>query len=363
MSNAKTGAGTGRRKTAPARKATARKTAAHGPPVAAPPPARSPRPPGEPFRVTVFGGTGFIGRQVVRQLATRGCRVRVCGRDPERALALKTEGDVGQIVPVQANVRDDTTVRAAVDGADAVINLVGILFETERQRFDTVHGAASGRIARLAREAGAAHLVQMSALGADAHSPAAYGRSKAQGEAAVRDAFPDAVILRPGVVFGPEDDFFNRFAALMCVAPVLPLIGGGGQLFQPVYVGDVAAAVAMAALGEAVAGETYELAGPRRYSFREIMELIRHQTGRNAGFIPVAFGPARLMAFFMEFLPRPPLTRDQVALLQGDNVPSGACPGLADLGIEATAAEAILPLYLDIYRKGGRFSAPPADAA
>ncbi|MEQ8440809.1 MAG: complex I NDUFA9 subunit family protein [Alphaproteobacteria bacterium] len=306
--------------------------------------------------VTVFGGTGFIGRQVVRELARRGCRVRVAVRDPEEALPLKPAGDVGQITPVQANIRHDGSVRAAVEGADAVVNLVGILYEGETQKFETVHSMGAGRVAKAAREAGISRLVHMSALGASPESTAAYARSKAAGEAAVRAEVPEAVIVRPSVVFGPQDDFFNRFASLMRFAPVLPLIGGGETKFQPVYVGDVADAIVASLFDPAQKGRTFELGGPTVYSFKQLMELTMAETGRHVGLVPVPWELARIKAFFLEMLPVPPLTRDQVELMKTDNVCSGDLPGLSDLGIAATAAEVILPSYLDIYRKGGRYS-------
>lgn len=306
--------------------------------------------------VTVFGGSGFIGRQVVRRLAALGHQVRVAVRDPEAALPLKTAGDVGQIAPVQANVRHPRTVAAAVEGTDAVVNLTGILYETENQRFETVHYQGAQRIAEAAAAAGATALVHMSALGASKTSTARYSQTKAAAEEAVRDAYPGAVIVRPSVVFGPQDGFFNRFATLMRYAPLLPAIGGGEQRFQPVYVGDVAAAIVQGVTDPATAGKTYELGGPTVYTFRELMDLIMRETGLHAGLFPLPFGVAKVQAFFLQMLPVPPLTVDQVELLRYDNVCSGDFPGLADLGIEATTAEVILPSYLDIYRKGGRFT-------
>ncbi|MCR9219346.1 MAG: complex I NDUFA9 subunit family protein [Alphaproteobacteria bacterium] len=308
-----------------------------------------------PKLVTIFGGSGFIGRQVVRELAPLGCQIRVAVRDPHRALALKPCGDVGQITPIQANVTDDRQVAAACDGADVVINLVGILYEKGARGFQAMHVDAARRIAEAAKAGGARRFVQMSALGASAESSAAYARSKAAGEQAVRAVFPDAVVLRPSVVFGPEDAFFNRFARLMRIAPALPLIGGGEQTFQPVYVGDVADAIRAAATRDDMAGGTYELGGPHVYSFKELMALIMAETDRHVGLVTLPFALAKIQAAVMELLPVPPLTRDQVELLKTDNVCSGALPGLADIGIAPTAVEAILPSYLDAYRKGGRF--------
>ncbi|NMM44779.1 complex I NDUFA9 subunit family protein [Rhodospirillaceae bacterium KN72] len=306
--------------------------------------------------VTVFGGSGFIGRQVVRELARQGCRVRVAVRDPEDALPLKPAGDVGQITPVQANIRHDASVRAAVKGADAVINLVGILYESGMQTFDMVHEQGARRVAEAAKAEGITRFVQMSALGAAPDSTAAYARSKAAGEVAVRSLIPEAVVVRPSIVFGPQDSFFNRFASIMRFTPLLPLIGGGQQKFQPVYVGDAADAIVRAVMNPACAGRTYELGGPTVYTFEELMTLTMNETGRHVGLVSVPFELAKVKAFFAELLPVPPLTRDQVELLKYDNVCSGDLPGLKDLGIEATAAEVVLPSYLDIYRKGGRFS-------
>ena len=305
---------------------------------------------------TVFGASGFIGRYVVRALARSGAQVRAAVRDPDAALFLKPMGDVGQIAPVQANVRDDGSVRAAVDGADTVVNLVGVLHERGRQRFDAVHAAGAGGIARAAAEAGARRLVHISAIGADAASPAHYARSKAAGEAAVRAAFARATIVRPSVVFGPEDDFYNRLAWLARLTPVLPLIGGGKTRFQPVYAADVAAGI-MAALAAAdTAGRVYEFAGPRVYSFTEIVSYVLARTGRRRLLVPMPFRVAALKAYFLELSPFAPLlTRDQVRLLAADNV-AGAAPGLADLGITATAVESIVPGYLGRYRRGGQWA-------
>ena len=308
-----------------------------------------------PKLVTIFGGSGFIGRQAVRELAPLGCQIRVAGRDPIAAQSLKPCGDVGQITPIQANITSERQVKAACEGADAVINLVGILYEKGARTFDAVHVQAAKRIAEAAKAGGATRFVQMSALGADEKSASAYARSKARGEAAVRAVFPDAVVLRPSVVFGPEDDFINRFAKLMRLSPVMPLVGGGQQKFQPVYVGDVADALRAAVTRADMAGETYELGGPQTYTFQEILEMIMAETDRHVGLVPLPFELAKLQAAVMELLPVPPLTRDQVELLKSDNICSGAYPGLTDLGIVPTAAEVILPTYLDMYRKGGRF--------
>ncbi|MDW8444746.1 MAG: complex I NDUFA9 subunit family protein [Acetobacteraceae bacterium] len=238
---------------------------------------------------TVFGGSGFIGRYIVKRLAQRGFIVRVGVRDPDRANFLKPMGALGQIVPMAASVREEAAVSALVAGAQVVINCVGILYETGSQTFQALHAEAPGRIGRAAAAAGAKHVVHVSAIGADAASPSVYARTKAEGEAALRAVFPEAVVLRPSIVFGPEDNFFNQFAALAQVLPALPLFGGGTTRFQPVYVGDVADA-AMAALDRAeAAGKTYELGGPRVYSFREILEFILRTTGRRRFLLPVPY--------------------------------------------------------------------------
>jgi len=306
--------------------------------------------------VTVFGGSGFIGRYVVRNLARAGWQVRVAVRRPDEALFLKTAGDVGQVTPVAANIRDARSVAAAVAGADAVVNLVGILYEGGRQKFAAVQAEGAARVAAAARDAGATRFIQISAIGADAQSDSAYARSKAEGERGVATAFPGATILRPSIVFGPEDDFFNRFAKMAMISPALPLIGGGRTKFQPVYVGDVAAAVEKVLGDPATAGKTYELGGPRVYSFADLLRLMLSEIGRCRLLIPMPFALARLKATFLQLLPVPPLTVDQVRLLQRDNVVSPQALTLKDLGLPATAVEAVLPTYLDRYRPRGHYS-------
>jgi uncharacterized protein YbjT (DUF2867 family) len=305
--------------------------------------------------VTVFGGSGFIGRHLVRRLAQGGDRVRVAVRHPDSALFLKTMGDVGQVTPVQANLRDDRSVAAAVAGADAVVNLVGILYSRGKQSFSAVHHEGALRAAAAARTAGAKRFVQMSALGASSRSPAEYARTKAMGEEAVQNAFPGATIVRPSVVFGPEDGFFNRFAAMAAISPVLPVLGRppAGPSFQPVYVGDVAAAIAKVLDDPSTAGKTYELGGPSRYSMAEIMALVLQWTGRKRIVAWMPSGLAEFQACVLGLLPVPPLTRDQLRLLDTDNVASGALPGLEALGIQPTPAEAVVPAYLDRFRRGG----------
>lgn len=321
-------------------------------------------------QVTVFGGSGFVGRHVVSRLAARGLVVRVAVRDVAAAAFVKPMGDVGQVTPVRANILDEADVAAAVDGSDAVINLVGILFSRGRQRFDAIHRDGAERIARLSKAAGVERFVQMSALGASATSPAQYATSKAAGEDAVRGAFASASIVRPSVIFGPDDDFFNQFAGLARLSPFLPvfgcpfpsfsngtvdLYGDGGTRFQPVYVGDVADAIVACLDRDDAAGQTYELAGPTVYSFKQLMELVLSATDRKALLLPIPFWVASTKALFLELLPKPLLTRDQVALLKSDNVLSGAAPTLETLGIDPTAVELIVPIYLDRFRRGGRF--------
>jgi NADH dehydrogenase len=311
-------------------------------------------------RIVVVGGSGFIGRYVVKRLAERGAVVVAVSRHASEALFLKPFGDVGQVALIDADLTDEARLAAALSGAEAVISSVGILYERGRQRFDVVHHQGPARLARLAAQAGAKHLVHVSAIGADPQAPAAYARSKAAGEAAVKAAFPAATILRPSLVFGPEDDFFNRFGAMACLLPALPLIGGGTTRFQPVYVGDVADA-AVAALERADAqGKTYELGGPKAYSFRELMELLLAEIGRKRMLVNLPYGLASFEARFLECLPVPPLTRDQVKLLQRDTVVSPGALGLADLGITPTALALVLPTYLDRFRRGSRAGHRPA---
>src|SRR6266571_1132554 len=273
-------------------------------------------------RVAILGGAGFIGRYLVKRLAERGDVLTVGGRRAASAKYLKLKGDVGQVGLVNIAIDDEALLPAFVANNDAVINLVGILQERGAQRFDRVHHTAPARLARLAREAGVARFIHISAIGADPRSTSAYARSKAAGEQAVRDAFPTATILRPSIVFGPEDQFFNRFAALATISPVLPLIGGGETRFQPVYVGNVADAVVCCLNDPATAGRTYELGGPKIYTFRALMELLLAEIRRKRILIDLPFGIASLQARLMSLLPRPPLTPDQVELLKRDNVVS-----------------------------------------
>jgi len=311
-------------------------------------------------RVVVAGGSGFIGRYIVKRLAERGAVVVAVSRHAGEALFLKPFGDVGQVALIDADLNDERALAPAIAGAEGVICSVGILHERGRQRFEAVHQRGPALLARLAAAAGARHFVQVSAIGADAAAPAAYARSKAAGEAAVKAAFPSATILRPSLVFGPEDEFFNRFGAMACLLPALPLIGGGATRFQPVYVGDVADA-ALAALERPEApGKIYELGGPKVYSFRGLMELLLREIGRKRALVNLPYGLASFEARFLECLPNPPLTRDQVKLLQRDTVVSPGSPGLTELGIAPTALELVLPTYLDRFRRGSRVGHRPA---
>ena len=309
--------------------------------------------------VTVFGGSGFLGRHVVRALAKSRYRIRVAVRRPELAGYLQPLGRVGQIHAVQANVRHAASIEAAVHDADIVINLVGILFERSRQRFDAVQAAGAGTIARAAAQIGA-RMIHVSAIGADKTSRSRYARTKALGEEAVLTAAPGATIFRPSIVFGPEDDFFNRFAAMARISPVLPLIGGGRTKFQPVFAGDVAAAIAKAADGEAKAATIYELGGPQTTTFRELMEFVLATIERRRILLPIPFAIARLQAFFLQFLPKPLLTPDQVELLKRDNIVSDDAKRdgrtLEALGIVPESMAAIVPSYLWRFRKSGQFN-------
>ena len=305
-------------------------------------------------RVTVFGGSGFIGRYLVRRLAQQGWVVRIAVRDPAAALFLKPMGDVGQIVPLRADLRDDRAVAVAVAGAEAVINLVGILYERRRQTFQAVHADGAARLAGAAAQAGAARFIHLSAIGADAVSPSRYAQSKAAGETGVIRHFPAATIVRPSIVFGPEDQFFNRFAAMARLSPVIPLIGGGYTRFQPVYVADVVEAMINALADPASRGRIYELGGPRVYTFRELIEYVLAQTGRKRWLIELPYPLASLQAALLECLPVPPLTRDQVRLLRVDNVVGANALGLASLGVQATPLEAIVPSYLARFGRARR---------
>lgn len=310
--------------------------------------------------VTVFGGSGFVGRHTVYALAQAGYRVRVAVRRPELAGFLRSYGLVGQIHPIQANVRDNASVRRAIVGADAVINLVGILAPSGKQTFRSVQAEGAARIAGMAAENGIQRFVHVSAIGADRNANSRYARTKAEGEDAVLQAIPGAVILRPSIVFGPEDDFFNRFAKIARLSPFMPLIGGGKTKFQPVYVGDVAHAIVAALEGRAKPGAIYELGGPHVYTFRELLDKIGEYTRRRRPYFPIPFWLATIQASVLQWLPNPPLTVDQVRQLRKDNVVSQRAQDegltLEALGIKPTSLEVIVPDYLWRFRPHGEFA-------
>ena len=308
--------------------------------------------------VTVYGGSGFLGRHVVRALAKRNYRIRVAVRRPELADHLQPLGRVGQIHAVQANLRHALSVEAAAREAQMLINLVGILFERGRQRFDAIHAYGAEQVA-LAASAHGTRLVHVSAIGADEHARSIYARSKAAAERLVLAAQPQAVIMRPSILFGPEDDFFNRFAALARLSPALPLIGGGATRFQPVFVGDVATAIADAVDGNARGGTAYELGGPEVKTFKQLMQYVLATIERKRLLVPIPFFAAKLQAGILQYMPKPLLTPDQVELLRVDNVVSQAAIAeghtLQGLGIEPEPIEAIVPSYLWRFRKTGQF--------
>lgn len=301
---------------------------------------------------TVFGGSGFIGRYVVKRLAAQGHIVRVAGRDPEAALFLKPMGSVGQIVPLYAPISNEADVTRAIEGADWVVNLVGILAEGRGGDFTRIQTEGAERIARLATAAGVGRLVHLSAIGADSNSASRYGSSKGNGERAVLAAFPTATILRPSIVFGPEDKFFNRFAEMARMLPVMPVISGATKL-QPVYVGDVADAVMAALTAENPMTGVFELGGPKILTMRELLAYILLLTDRDRRLLEVPHGIAKLQAGFLQYVPGKPLTPDQLKMLQTDNVVSPGAKGLADFGIVPTPADLIVPAYLKRYRPGG----------
>ena len=312
--------------------------------------------------ITIIGGSGFVGRHIVRALAKRGYRIRVACRRPDLAGHVQPLGTPGQIMPIQANVRYPASIAAACDGAFAVINLTGVLYSSGAQSFDAVHVFGAEASAKAARAAKARLFIQMSAIGANADSASVYAKSKAEGEKRARAAFPGAILLRPSIVFGPEDDFFNRFAALSRFAPALPLIGGGATKFAPVFVGDVAEAVArLIDKGEAD-GKTYELGGPEILTFKQLLQFTLDTIGRKRLLVPVPWAIAKVQAMILGLLPKPLLTTDQVELLKSDNVVSEAARKerrtLEGLGLTPRGIEGIVPSYLYRYRKAGQFTAP-----
>jgi NADH dehydrogenase len=303
-------------------------------------------------QVTIFGGSGFVGRHTVRALARAGWRVKVACRKPNQGFFLKPLGTVGQVALVRCDITDPADVASALRGSDAAVNLVGIL----AGHFEDIHAQGAENIAKAAVTAGLTSLVHVSAIGADSSSHSRYAQTKAEGEKRVRATFPEAVILRPSIVFGPEDSFFNKFAGLARILPALPLIGGGHTRMQPVFVGDLAAAIAATLGNPDAAGRTYELGGPMRYSFRQLMQIVLAQTGRKRLLVPVPFVLASFKAFFLQFLPGRLLTPDQVKLLKSDNVVSPTALGLKDLGITPTTVEAEVGSYLWRYRAKGQYA-------
>lgn len=311
--------------------------------------------------VTVFGGSGFVGAQVVRALAKKGLRVRVAVRNTGRGYKLRMLGDVGQIEILQANIRNGDSVARALDGAEAVVNAVGATYQAGQQTFEAVHVDGARIIAEQAAARGVTRFVQISGLGVDANSPSKYSAARARGEAAVREVAPSATIIRPSVIFGPDDIFFNRLGQMLSLSPVMPLIGGGATRLQPVYVADVAAAVAAAVIDPSSAGRTFEIGGPGVYTFRELVELVMKETGKRRLLLPLPDAVANFMGRLGEIqgaiVPITPIiTRDQVVLLGSDNVVTPGAPGLADLGVTPTSLEPILPTYLYRFRKGGQFA-------
>ena len=312
--------------------------------------------------VTIFGGSGFVGRYIARRMAQNGWRVRVAVRNTNEAMCVRTYGAVGQVEPVFCNIRDDASVAAVTQGADAVVNCVGVLAELRKNTFAAVQAEGATRIARVAAAMGVARMVQLSAIGASDTSASAYARTKAAGEQGVLDHMPDAMILRPSIIFGAEDEFFNRFAGMTRLGPVLPVIGADTR-FQPVYVDDVAAAAVMGVLGE-VPGGIYELGGPDVATFRELMQTMLAVVRRRRMILNMPFWAARIMAGGFNILRvvslglvTPPVTRDQVANLAVDNVVSDGAKGFADLGITPTAMMAVLPDYLWRFRPSGQYDA------
>jgi len=307
--------------------------------------------------ICIFGGAGFIGHNITQELAREGFRIKVATRHPESAYALKPCGDVGQVVAVQCDYRDEDSIADAIKGSDAVINLVGILYEKRKNKFTRVHRDLAETIARLSKEHGVSQLIHVSALGIE-ESQSKYAKSKLAGEEALFDQYCDATVLRPSVVFGAGDNFFNMFAKMAAMLPALPLIGGGKTKFQPVYVGDIADSVMNILTGKAsdTAGKIYELAGPEAVSFKEIYQILLDETNRDRKLVHVPWLVAKIQGAVLGLLPKPLLTVDQVSSLKSDNVKNLDSLGLHDLSVEPTAMRVILPRYLSNYKKGGRFA-------
>lgn len=312
--------------------------------------------------VTIIGGSGFVGRHVARALAKRGYRVRVACRRPDLAGHVQPLGTPGQIMPVQANVRYPASLAAACEGAFVVINLPGVLANRGAQSFEAVHVFGADASAKAAKAAGAKVFIQMSALGADANSLSEYARSKAQGEALAKAAFPGAIVLRPSIIFGPEDNFFNQFAAMSRLAPALPLIGGGHTKYAPVFVGDVAEAIAVLVDRAEASGKTFELGGPEIFTFKQLMQFTLDTIGRKRLLLPVPWTAAKILGSVLGLLPKALLTADQVELLKADCVVSEEAlkegRGLESFGISPRSIQSIAPSYLYRFRKAGQFTAP-----
>jgi NADH dehydrogenase len=310
--------------------------------------------------VTIIGGSGFVGRHLVQALAKRGYRIRVACRRPDLAGFVLPLGTPGQIALTQANVRFPASVLAACEGASTVVNLTGVLFGAGAQSFDAIHVFGADAVAKAAKQAGAGQLIHMSAIGSDAKGASDYARSKAEGERLASAAFPGAVIIRPSVVFGPEDDFFNRFASMARFSPALPLIGGGVTRLQPVFVGDVTEAMARLIDQGSASGKTYELGGPSVVSLKGVLDYVLETVKRKRLLVPVPFPVAKMLAHVTGLLPKPPLTVDQVALLRGDNVVSAEATregrSLQGLGISPQTYQSVVPSYLYRYRKAGQFT-------
>lgn len=306
--------------------------------------------------VTVFGGTGFVGKVLVGELAKAGYMVNVVSRFPELVQELKVAGPVGKVVLSKGDVKNNEDIKRSVKGSHVVINLVGLLFEKGKQTFERIHVDAARDIATAAREAGADKFIQMSALGVDKNIKSEYARTKLEGEKAVREAFPGAIVIRPSIIFGEGDSFFNKFSRYANIMYFLPLIGGGNAKFQPVYVKDVARAMVKAIKLPDSRGKTYELGGPKIYSFKELLELMLAETNRRRILVPIPFWLAKFKAFFLEMLPVPPLTIDQVKLLEYDNVVSPEAHGINELGILPLYVETVIPGYLSRFKRKSSIS-------
>ena len=304
--------------------------------------------------VTIFGGSGFVGKTLVQHLAKAGYRIRVAVRHPNNAMFVKPLGDLGQIHIAQANVRNRASVEAAVRDADIVVNLVSVLHESGSQTFEKLHVAAAGLVAEVSKAAGVEKFIQISAIGADEESASKYARTKARGEKAVRENFPEATIIRPSVIFGADDGFFNKFAGMAKSLGMLPVICGDTKM-QPVYVGDVADAIHAAIENDDAQGQTYELGGPKVYPFKELLEIVNDITEQDVPLITVPIQMAYFQAFFLGMLPNPMVTMDQLRMMEKDNIASGDLPGLNELDVQATPVEAVVPNYLIHYRPTGQF--------